>query len=194
MRPPPWRRMCGTAACAQRNAARRSTLTVASQSAAREVVERRLHVHRRHVDQDVETAEGRRRPPAPARRTPPAARDRPENRRAPAAARTPSAAVSASAATRVAERDVDASLAPARSATTRPMRLPPVINATLSVRSTGAGGRLGRMGGSDEGRDGFSSCPSRLPARPALSVIRRTSRRTPSACSDRSTWCRARSR
>ena len=57
MRPPPRRRMCGTAACAHRNAARRSTLSTASQSAVGQLVERLAHVNRRHVDQDVEAAE-----------------------------------------------------------------------------------------------------------------------------------------
>ena len=68
----------------------------------------------------------------------------------------------------VAERHVDAALPRARAATTTPMRLPPVIRATLSVRSTRAGGGVwsdgrDRLDGR-EGRESLSSCLSTRPS------------------------------
>ena len=57
IRPPPCVRMCGAAACAQRNAARRSTLSAASQSAAVSSSNGRFSVDGRHVDQNVEAPE-----------------------------------------------------------------------------------------------------------------------------------------
>ena len=57
IRPPPAARRCGTAACAQRNAALRSTSTTASHAFSSVASNGHGGIDRRHVDEDVEAAQ-----------------------------------------------------------------------------------------------------------------------------------------
>ena len=109
----------------------------ASQSAAVEIGERLLHVDRRHVDQDVEAAEGIERRSAPARRRPPVATDprRTWRRGVPRRGRCPPPGRPRPSTGRSSSATSTPRAASSR-ATTSPMRLPPVIRATLLVSST----------------------------------------------------------
>src|SRR5262249_2160154 len=89
--------------------------------------------------------------------------------------RTSFADCSASAFDRAYEKATSTPRRESSRATTAPMRLPPVMSATLLVRSTG--GRAGAAG--EGGGGGGGVCPAHpvLPARPARSVTKRAEER-----------------